>query len=121
MKQEDFEYLKQFEDRFITALKANYARGIQSKDVEKIRSIYSEIIGQPYKMNTSCSSCILKLLQKISPYYYEFKNGQSSKKNSGETKKEEGNSGTDRYGTEEKGNPEETGKRKRKKGNRGGH
>ena len=61
MKQEDFEYLAQFESRFVTATKSSYARGLQKKDVERIRDIYSEIIGQPYYMNVSCSSCILKL------------------------------------------------------------
>lgn len=130
MKQEDFEYLKQFEDRFNTALKANYARGIQSKDVEKIRNIYSEIIGQPYKMNTSCSSCILKLLQKVSPYYFEFKNDRGTKteiigestgtqeKESGKTNQVKGDSGPDRSGDKEEGNLKTTGKGKRSKGDR---
>lgn len=133
MKKEDFEYLKQFEDRFLTATKSNYARSIQSKDVEKIRAIYSDINGQPYRMNSNCSACVLKLLQKVSPYYFEFKNDRrtneeiigesagtqkSEKRESGKADQIEGNSSSDRYGTEEEGDPETVGKRKRSKGNR---
>jgi hypothetical protein len=117
MKQEDFEYLAQFESRFVTATQSSYARGLQKKDVERIRDIYSEIIGQTYNMNVGCSSCILKLLQKISPYYFEFKNGKAEKK-SRKTDQVEGNPDSDRQGVEDKGNPETAGKGKRSKGNR---
>lgn len=119
MKQEDFEYLQQFEDRFLTATKSNYARSIQSKDVEKIKAIYSDIIGQPYRMNSSCSACVLKLLQKVSPYYFEFKNEKERReKESRKTDQTEGNSSTDRYGTKKEGDSETVGKRKGSKGNR---
>ena len=117
MKQEDFEYLAQFESRFLTATKSSYARGLQKKDVERVRDIYSEIIGQTYSMNVNCSTCILKLLQKISPYYFEFKNGQG-KKESRKTDQEEGNPNPDRQGNEDKRDPETTGKGKGSKGNR---
>lgn len=119
MTQEQFEYLAQFEIRFNTATKSNYARGLHKTDVEKIRDIYSEIIGQTYNMNTNCSACILKLLQKISPYYFEFKNGKQRKEEeSRKTDQVEGNSSSDRCGDEKEGNSETVGKGKRSKGNR---
>lgn len=117
MKQEDFEYLTQFESRFVTATKSSYARGLQKKDVERIRDIYSEIIGQAYSMNMNCSICILKLLQKISPYYFEFKNG-TAKKESRKTDQVEGNPSPDRCGDQEERNPETVGKGKGSKRNR---
>jgi hypothetical protein len=119
MKQEDFEYLAQFESRFVTATKSSYARVLQKKDVERIRDIYSEIIGQTYNMNVGCSSCILKLLQKISPYYFEFKNGQHRKEEeSRKADQVEGNPSPDRCGDQEERNPETVGKGKGSKRNR---
>lgn len=108
MTKEEFEYLSQFDDRFNTATKANYARAVQSKDVEKIRDIYSRLIGQPYKMNTNCSTCVLKLLQKLSKYYFEH-----GEKNSRETQESETEHNDVGQGNQEEGNSKKAGKRKK--------
>lgn len=70
LTKEEFEYLQKFETQINTATKSDYMRGIQKKDVERIREIYSRLIGQNYVMNSSCSRCILKLIKLISSYYY---------------------------------------------------
>jgi hypothetical protein len=109
MTKEEFEYLSQFDDRFITATKANYALALKSADVIKIKDIYSRLIGQPYNMNTSCSTCVLKLLQKLSKFYFEY----GREKNSRETQESETEHIGVGQGTKEEGNSKKAGKRKK--------
>lgn len=115
LTKEEFEYLKKFETQINTATKSDYMRGIQKADVEKIRGIYSRLIGQNYVMNSSCSRCILKLIKLISSYYYDGRENWEKRK----AEEEETQRSTDRYGDETQGDLEEAGERKRPKGNRG--
>lgn len=116
LTKEEFEYLKKFETQINTATKSDYMRGIQKADVEKIREIYSRLIGQNYVMNSSCSRCILKLIKLISSYYYDYGREDREKRKAEE---EETQRKSDRYGDETQGNLEEAGERERPKGNRG--
>lgn len=70
---DQFNYLSTFEDRFKCALTSNYCRNVQSKDVMKIKEIYEGIIGQTYRMAGNCATCILNLMKKIGPIYFECK------------------------------------------------
>ena len=118
LTKEEFEYLQKFETQINTATKSDYMRGIQKADVERIREIYSRLIGQKYVLNSSCSRCILKLIKSISSYYYEFKSEDTRKEASRKTDQNEGNRDSHRQGEESQGDPKEVGKRTRSKGNR---
>lgn len=62
-----------FEDRFKCALNSNYCRNLQTRDVVKLREIYEGIIGEPYRMSVNCSTCILNLVKRLAPIYFECK------------------------------------------------
>ena len=50
---------------------AGYIRGLYSKDVETLSSVYSEL---GYKLsNRNCSSCILGMCKVLSNCYFEYK------------------------------------------------
>lgn len=82
LTQEQFEFLQKFEDRLISAVTAKYAVNILTADLLKIKDIYESIIEKHYTFNKNCSACRLKLLQRVAPYYFEFKkeveNGKTS-------------------------------------------
>jgi hypothetical protein len=109
LTKDEYEYLKQFEDRFITATKSNYSRAIQSTDLKKITDIYSRLIGQTYRNNSNCSTCVLKLLQRLSKYYFEYGTEENSRK----AQKDETEYNDVRQGTEEEGNSKKAGKGKK--------
>lgn len=73
LTEDQFNYLSAFEDRFRCAITSNYCRNIQSKDVIKIREIYEGILGHTYVMSINCSTCILGLIKRIAPIYFEYK------------------------------------------------
>ena len=73
LTEEQYEYLNQFEDRFICATKSNYCRNVQKQDVIKLKEIYEYLIEQEYRMSISCATCILNLIKRIAPIYFEYK------------------------------------------------
>ena len=73
LKQEEYEYLKKYEDRLNSAISANYVRAIPSGVVHKMREIYSRLIGQTYSMNENCGACVLTLCRKLYKPYEEYK------------------------------------------------
>ena len=73
LTQEEYDFLKEYEDRLNSATTANYTRAVPSGIVHKMREIYSRLIGKYYSMNESCGSCILSLLKKLYAPYYEYK------------------------------------------------
>lgn len=73
LKQEEYEYLKKYEDRLNSAISANYVRAIPSGVVHKMREIYSRLIGQTYSMNENCGACVLALCRKLYKPYEEYK------------------------------------------------
>lgn len=73
LTQEEFEYLKQYEDRLITATNSTYARALSSGAVHRMREIYSRLIGETYSMNEACGSCILTLCRKLYQPYNDYK------------------------------------------------
>lgn len=57
-----------------TAALSQYARGMARSDIEKAKEIYIRVSGNDgYRMNVSCGSCVLKLLQQLYPYYEDYK------------------------------------------------
>lgn len=73
LTKEEFEFLKQYEDRLNTAVTSRYIRAIPSGSVHRMREIYSRLIGQTYSMNENCGGCILTLCKKLNKPYYEYK------------------------------------------------
>lgn len=72
LTQEEYAFLKTYEDRLNTASKSQYVRAIPSGDIHKMRLIYSRLIGKSYSMNESCGGCILTLCRKLKPIYDEY-------------------------------------------------
>lgn len=61
------------EDRLKTAVFADYARNLISSDLERLRQIYSKVIGSDYKLNGSCASCQLSFLKQMGRWWFENK------------------------------------------------
>lgn len=72
MTEEQYTYLKQFEDRFIRLKSSDYCASIKTKDLEEIKKIYEELSNRKFTGSLSCSSCVVKLLRKISKYYFDY-------------------------------------------------
>lgn len=73
LTKEEFDFLKQYEDRLETASTSAYIRHLNSSVVHKMREIYSRLIGKTYSMNENCGGCILTLCRKLNVPYNEYK------------------------------------------------
>ena len=73
LTKEEYEFLKEYEDRLNSATTSQYIRAIPSGAVHKMRLIYSRLIGSNYSMNESCGGCIITLCRKINVPYNEYK------------------------------------------------
>lgn len=80
LTEQEFNFLKQYENRLISASNSSYIKSMPSGVVHRMREIYSRLIGQWYSMNENCGSCVLTLCRKLYQPYYEYK--QSIKGNS---------------------------------------
>lgn len=67
---ENLEYLKQFEDRFHTAVYSQYARAITTKDFNQLRDILVQM-GYNTTNNANCAKCQYNLLLQLGKIYYE--------------------------------------------------
>ena len=74
MTEELYNLCKPYEDNLRTAFKANYSRYISRTDGEIIRDrIYNPLFNTQDKRNVGCGRCMLSILQRIAPYYFEYK------------------------------------------------
>lgn len=62
MTNEQFEALKPYEPYFRTAIYSQYARYCGLTGIQTIHRIYMELTGKKSQLNTSCSTCIFRLL-----------------------------------------------------------
>ena len=62
-----------FENSFHTSLTANYYRELGSRRLGVIKSVYDEVVDEPYTFNDSCGHCILGFLKVVGKKYYEDK------------------------------------------------
>lgn len=69
----EIDMILKFEDRLKTAVFADYARNVISNDLERLRQIYSKVIGSDYKLNGSCASCQLNFLKQMGRWWFENK------------------------------------------------
>lgn len=80
----DMKYLKQFEDRFNTAIKSDYVRNLTQGDLEKIAQIYYNTFNVRLSYVPNCGSCALSIMKTVGRKYNEqISNGN------GESRKEE--------------------------------
>ena len=75
MLREDYEYLKQFESNFNTAIKSNYTRNIVQSKLEKILEIYQKEVGKGYKVCLHCSSVVVSFLKDVGKLYFSVQEG----------------------------------------------
>lgn len=75
MLREDYEYLKQFESNFNTAIKSNYTRNIPQSKLEKILEIYQKEVGKGYKVCLHCNSIVVSFLKDVGKLYFSVQEG----------------------------------------------
>lgn len=80
----DITYLKQFEDRFRTAIKSDYVRNLTQSELEKIVQIYYNAFNVRLSYVPNCGSCALSIMKTVGRKYNEqISNGN------GKSRKEE--------------------------------
>lgn len=75
----DIKFLKQYEDRFRTALNSNYVRNIPSSDVERMTLIYYNVTGNKLGYVANCGSCILSICKSVGRLYFSQVNNNEKK------------------------------------------
>lgn len=70
---EQLKALEPFEQHFTTAIRSKYARYPGQNGVQTIHSIYSQVAKNVPHLNTSCSSCIFRLLVDCGTLYFKDK------------------------------------------------
>jgi hypothetical protein len=75
MLREDYEYLKEFESNFNTAINSNYTRNIPQSKLEKILEIYQKEVGKGYKVCLHCSSVVVSFLKDVGKLYFSVQEG----------------------------------------------
>lgn len=77
------EILEKYESYFNTAIKAEYIRGLTSKQINELHTIYQEIFKKKLN-NLTCNSCVFNMVKDLGIYYYEQlkteDNGKKTKK-----------------------------------------
>ena len=68
-----FERLRPFEAYFATALRSNYPRSPGPRGLREIHAVLREIDPATPVLNTTCGTCILRLLKKAGRLYFDRK------------------------------------------------
>ena len=71
---EDYEYLKQFENNFNTAIKENYSRNIVESKLKKILEIYRKEY-KDYTVCLHCGSNVVSFLKDVGKLYFKVQEG----------------------------------------------
>lgn len=79
MTVEQLEYLRQFEGKFITAIKSNYTRSIPKKDLDKMLEIYNSITNKKITLCYHCTASIVGLLRDLGNLYLKEKDNDVAK------------------------------------------
>ena len=75
-----FQTLSQYETQFRTAVKARWARFPGSAALHQIHKIEREVTGRATSLNTSCSTCVLRLLTEMGNIYFAGKAERESQR-----------------------------------------
>ena len=70
---EQFQILSQYETQFRTAVKARWARFPGTAALHEIHRIQFEVTKKKTALNTSCSTCVLRLLTDMGHIYFADK------------------------------------------------
>jgi hypothetical protein len=70
---EQIKELSQYESHFKTAIESRYAKYPGAIGITTIHSVYSQVAKNVPPLNTSCSSCIFRLLTEVGAIYFKDK------------------------------------------------
>lgn len=70
---EQMEMLSQYEQHFTTAIRSKYSRYPGQTGVQLIHKIYTEATKRDIHLNSSCSSCVFRLLVDCGTLYFKDK------------------------------------------------
>lgn len=70
---EQLKALEPYEKHFETAIRSRYARYPGVNGVRIIHGIYAQAVKGVRSINTSCSSCIFRLLTEVGTLYFQDK------------------------------------------------
>lgn len=65
LTEQDIKFLDDIAGRIETATKHDYARNMQTIQVEYLKVLYKKMYGTEYVGSSSCSTCQLRLLKKV--------------------------------------------------------
>lgn len=86
MTEDIYKKLIPFEENLRTAKVANYSRYISRDNGLILRDeIYNVLFNTQDKRNVGCGKCLLSMLQRIAPYYFEYKEKLNETNNEGYT------------------------------------
>lgn len=68
-----FEALEKYEQYFLTALRSNYPRSPGRRGLQEMHAILREIEPTTPALNTTCGTCILRVLKKVGTLYFDYK------------------------------------------------
>lgn len=70
---EQFQTLSKYEEQFRTAVKSRWARFPGTSAIHVIHNIKTQVTGHASRLNTSCSTCVLRLLTEMGNIYFADK------------------------------------------------
>lgn len=77
---EQFQTLSKYEEQFRTAVKSRWARFPGTSAMHVIHNIKTQVTGHASRLNTSCSSCVLRLLTEMGNIYFADKAERETRK-----------------------------------------
>lgn len=77
---EQFQTLSKYEDQFRTAVKSRWARFPGTSAMHVIHNIKTQVTGHASRLNTSCSTCVLRLLTEMGNIYFADKAEREQKR-----------------------------------------
>lgn len=80
---EEIQILDKYEDRFFSAINAQYIRAIWKSDVDLLKPIYERVTEQKYNMCMNCAASKLKFMKDLGKLYYAHKNKEKNTKENG--------------------------------------
>ena len=77
---EQFQTLSQYETQLRTAVRSRWARFPGTSAMVKIHKIHNEVFKRKTVLNSSCSSCVLRLLTEMGNIYFADKAEREQKR-----------------------------------------
>ena len=77
---EQFQTLSKYEEQFRTAVRSRWARFPGTFAMHEIHNIKTQITGHASRLNTSCSTCVLRLLTEMGNIYFADKAERETRK-----------------------------------------